>query len=86
MKGQHTTGARSCSGAQTDDRKYIDGFTWLKSCHLFSIFFPTRSEEDGHDDELKDAAEDKQYTDKHPDIKEGNVRNSGKYCAEPVKK
>ena len=29
-----------------------------------------------HDDELKDAAEDKQYTDEHPDIKEGNVRNS----------
>ena len=35
---------------------------------LFSIFFPTRSEEDGHDDELKDAAEDKQHVHEHPDV------------------
>ena len=48
----------------------------MRSCYLFSLFFPIRSEEDGHDDELKDAAEDKEYTDEHPDVKEGNVRHS----------
>ena len=43
---------------------------------LFPLSFPTRSEEDGDDDELKDATEDEEHADEHPDVKEGDVRDT----------
>ena len=43
---------------------------------LLPLAFNSRSEEDGDDDELKDATEDKEHEDEHPDVKEGDVGNT----------
>ena len=45
--------------------------------YLVALSFSPRAEEDGHNDELKDATEDKDHTNEHPDIQEGDVRNTG---------
>ena len=38
--------------------------------------FHSRSEEGWNDGELKDATEDKEHEDEHPDVKEGDVGNT----------
>ena len=38
--------------------------------NLFSLSLLAISEEDSHDDELKDATEDRDHTNKHPDVQE----------------
>ena len=45
--------------------------------YLVALSFFARPEEDGHNDELKDATEDKDHTNEHPNIQEGDVRNTG---------
>ena len=62
--------------------------TWFQGQNLLSYHFenfaypvgislPTSPNKDGGDDELKDAAEDKDHAEEHPDVKEGDVGDPG---------
>ena len=43
--------------------------------YFVSLTFLSTPDEDCDNDELKDAAEDKQHADEHPDVQEGDVGN-----------
>ena len=42
-----------------------------------SISLPASPDEDSGDDELKDATEDKDHAEEHPDVKEGDIGDPG---------
>ena len=68
---------RSCKGAQTESIESKVFVFKTVSTNFVTLILLARSDENSGNDKLKDAGEDKYHTNKHPDIKEGHVRNTG---------
>ena len=53
--------------------------------YFVSLTFLSTPDEDCGNDELKDAAEDKQHADEHPDVQEGDVGHPGHILSDLVR-
>ena len=53
--------------------------------YFVSMTFLSTPDEDCGNDELKDAAEDKQHADEHPDVLEGDVGHHGHVLSDLVR-